>query len=189
MNGAITYATIPRWTAPASMINWHDPISAWTGLGTIASVLGLVLSIWLIVIAKGARKAARDAEHTVQTYMRKRGLVQELEAVNHRADQLGALLQHEQWFAVHMRIQEIQSICSEILSRWQDGLSDEKRGDLLRASELARSIAKRLPSGTDGKPTDTERGRLIEVQLKINGHISSALGEARKIEERTETQP
>jgi len=170
------------------MINWHDPMSVWTVLGTVASVLGVGVSIWLIFIAKGARKAAEDAEDTVQTYTRKRGLVEELEAVNHKADQLGAFIQHEQWFAVQMRIQEIQSVCSQILSRWADGLPEDRRSDLLRAAELARSIAKRLPtSGT--RPTDTERGKLIEVQLRVNGHISSALGEARKIEERTRTQP
>ena len=170
------------------MINWNDPISAWTAVGTIAGLLGLGLTIWLIVIAQGARAAARDAERSVQAYARKRGLVEELEIANHRADQLGALL-HEQWFAAQMRIQEIQSICSQILSRWADGLSDEKRGDLLRAAELARSIAKRLPPGSGTTPTEVERGKLVDVQLRVNGHISSALGEARKTEERTQTQP
>lgn len=170
------------------MINWHDPISVWTAVGTIASAVGLGISVWLIFITKGARKAAEDAEETVQTYTRKRDLVQELEAVNHRADQLGALLHHEQWFAAQMRIQEIQSSCSEILSRWPDGLPEEKRGDLLRAAELSRSIARRLPSDTQTRPTEAERGRLVDVQLKVNRHISSALGEARKTEERTRTQ-
>jgi hypothetical protein len=171
------------------MINWHDPISTWTAVGTIASVLGLGLSAWLIVIARGARAAARDAEQTVQIYTRKRGLVEELEVANHRADQLGALLQHEQWFAAQMRIQEIQSICSEILSRWADGLPEAKRSDLLRAAELARSVAKRLPAAGGSPPTESERGKLIDVQLRVNSHISSALGEARKLEERTRTQP
>ena len=99
------------------------------------------------------------------------------------------MLQHEQWFSAQLHIQEIQSRCSQIASRWQDGLPEEKLGDLLRAAELARSIAKRLPAGAGSRPTDTERGKLVDVQLRINGHIGSALGEARKIEERTRTQP
>ena len=50
------------------MINWQDPTFVWTAAGTVAGVAGLGLTIWLIVIATGARRAARNAEQTVQSY-------------------------------------------------------------------------------------------------------------------------
>jgi hypothetical protein len=139
------------------------------------------VSIYLIFVTRGARKAAQDAKDAVQAATRKRGLIEELENVNHKADQLGALLQHQQWFAVQMRIQEILTICTQVLSRWPDGLSEDKRDDLLTAAELARSISTKISASEfDG----SERGRLVGVQLKISTRISSALGEARKTEER-----
>jgi hypothetical protein len=167
------------------MINWNDPIFVWTAVGTTASVVGLALSGYVIHVTRGAREAARAAEVAAQKSVRKRSLVEELEGVNHKADQLGALLHHEQWFAVQMRIQEISTICSQILSRWPDGLSEEKRGDILKAAELARSIATRIVSAAD----IGSREKLVTVQLKLSGHISGALGEARKKEERTVSNP
>lgn len=133
-------------------------------------------------MTKGARRAARAAELAVQASARKRGLVEELENVHHKADQLGALLQHSQWFAVQMRIQEISAICSQILSRWPEGLSEEKRGSLTMAAGLARSIGTRI-SGSEFDAS--ECGKLVTVQLRLSDHISGALGEARKTEERT----
>ncbi len=154
----------------------------WTAVGTVAGVTGLGVSIYLIFVTRGARKAAQEAKATVQTATRKRSLIEELESVNNKADQLGALLQHEQWFAVQMRIQEILTICSQVLSRWPDGLSEEKRDDLLTAADLARSISTRVSAKEfDG----SERGKLVSVQLRLSTRISSALGEARKREERT----
>jgi len=165
------------------MINWHDPIFVWTAVGTVASVIGAALSIYVIRVTKGARRAARAAERAVQVSARKRGLVEELENVHHKADQLGALLQHSQWFAVQMRIQEISAICSQILSRWPDGLSEEKRGNLTMAAGLARSIGTRI-SASEPEFDASERGKLRTVQLRLSDHISGALGEAKKVEER-----
>ncbi|SPE43776.1 hypothetical protein SBA7_1750008 [Candidatus Sulfotelmatobacter sp. SbA7] len=164
------------------MINWHDPIFVWTAVGTVAGVVGVFLSLYVIRVTKGARKAARAAERAVQASARKRGLVEELENVHHKADQLGALLQHEQWFAVQMRIQEISAICSQILSRWPEGLSVEKRGNLTMAAGLARSIGTRISASEFNA---SERGKLVTTQLRLSDHISGALGEARKVEERT----
>jgi hypothetical protein len=164
------------------MINWQDPVFVWTAVGTAASVVGLAISIVLIFITSGARKAAEEAKAATETAARKRGLVEELENINHKADQLGVLLQHEQWFAVQMRVQEVLAICSQILSRWPDGLSEEKRNDLLSASQLVRSIASRLASK---EFSPAERKKLVDTQLKVSTRISFALGEAKNAMERT----
>jgi len=36
------------------MINWHDPIFVWTAVGTVASVIGVALSIYVIRVTRGA---------------------------------------------------------------------------------------------------------------------------------------
>jgi hypothetical protein len=168
------------------MINWHDPIFVWTAVGTVASVIGVFLSWYVIHVTRGARAAARAAEMAVQTSSRKRDLIEELEGLHHKADQLGALLHQEQWFAVQMRIQEISTICSQIVSRWPDGLSVKKRGDLLTAAEIARSIATAISTRQVGS---SDRGKLVDSQLRLGEHISGALGQARKAEERTVSNP
>lgn len=167
-------------------MNWKDPLTAWTVVGTIAGVAGFGISVALIFITSRAKDAAERAERTVQAFSRKRDLVEELEAVSHKADQLGALIQHEQWFAVQMRIQEIHATCIEARNRWPDGLTEEKRGDLLAAAELARSISDRVSAKDfDG----AERSRLARTQLKLSGRIVSALAEARMTQERTQLTP
>jgi hypothetical protein len=167
----------------ASMINWNDPLFVWTVVGTIAAVLGTTLGVYVLWVTWGARKAARAA----QSSARKRSLIEELEGASQKSNQLGDLLHHQQWFAVQMRIQEISSACIQILSRWPDGLSEEKRDDLVTAAQLARSIAARVSAtGFDGL---SERARLVGVQLRLSDRISSALGEARKTDERTPIQP
>jgi hypothetical protein len=164
------------------MINWHDPLFVWTVVGTVAAVAGTILGVYVLWVTWGARKAARAA----QASARKRSLVEELESANQKSNQLGDLLHHQQWFAVHMRIQEIQSVCTQILNRWPDGLSEKRRDDLVTAAQLARSIAARVSAtGFDGI---SERAKLVGVQLRLSDRISSALGEARKTDERTPIQ-
>lgn len=170
----------PVSTPPA--LNWHDPLVLWTVAGTIAGVVGVGISIYLIFVTKGARRAAREAREAVRSATQQRSLIEELETVNHKADQLGALVQHEQWFAVQERSREILIMCSQVLSRWPDGLSEEKRDDLLMAVDFARSIA---TTSSANQIDAADRKRLVNTQIRLSTRISSALGEARKLEERT----
>jgi len=57
----------------------------WTAVGTIAGVIGLILSVYVVIVARGAREAAEAARSLGQ----KRNLVEELENANQKIQQVG----------------------------------------------------------------------------------------------------
>jgi len=151
----------------------------WTVTGTIASVAGLGVSIWVLRVAKDAREAAQGA----RSHARKRNLIEELDSAYQKIQQVGNFIQQEQWAAVRIRTEEIQASCKLTLTRWPDHLSEERRNEVLSASSQMMSIAK-LASGATGPLTQQQKRWLSDAHMRASGHISSALGEARKEEER-----
>jgi len=65
------------------MIDW------WTVTGTLAGVAGFGLSIWVLVVARGARDAAQAA----RTLAQRRSLVEELEGAFQKVQQVGNFIQ------------------------------------------------------------------------------------------------
>jgi hypothetical protein len=82
-----------------------------------------------------------------------------------------------------MRTDEILATCKLALTRWPDGLSKERKDDVLTAIQLARSIAGKISTQTEFTPA--ERKRLSAAHSDLSDLIAAALGEARNIEERT----
>ena len=152
----------------------------WTIIGTVASVAGLGLGIWVLVVAKDARRAARE----MRAWARKRTLAEELQQAQQYIEQIGDFLHKKEWMAVRIRAQELMASCRECLTRWPDGLSEPRKDDVLSASRLVHSIADKAasPGAKDFKRIDLKR--LSTTQLDAAGLISSALGEARNREER-----
>lgn len=155
-------------------------MDGWTVTGTIASVGGLIVGIWVLIVAKGARKAARAA----QASGRRRDLVEELESASEKIQQVGNFIQQEQWEPVRMRTEEILKCCRTTLNRWPDHLSEQSRNQVMRASTLMHSIAGVIAGFGRAPITEQQRRTLSEVQMRASDHISSALGEARREQER-----
>ena len=155
-------------------------MDVWTVIGTIASVGGCGLGIWVLIVAKGARRAARDA----RAWARKKSLSEELQQAQQNIQQVGDFLHKKEWMAVRIRAQEIMASCRESLTRWPDGLSDARRDDVLSASRLVHSIADKAASPIANVFKQSELQRLSATQLEAAELISSALGEARNREEK-----
>jgi hypothetical protein len=151
-----------------------------TLIGTVASVLGLGVSVWVLFVARSARDAARET----RAWARRRSLADELNQAKQYIGQIGDFLHTQEWMAVRIRAHEVMTSCRESLSRWPDGLSEARRDDVLSASRLVYSIAEKAasPEANDFKPSDVKK--LSATQLEAAGLISSALGEARNREER-----
>ena len=154
----------------------------WTVIGTVASAIGLGVGVYVIFVAKGAREAAEAA----RALARKRSLVEELEGASQKIQQVGQFIQQEQWLAVRMRTEEILSVCKVTLSRWPDHLSMERRNEVITASSLVRSIAMTAAECASGVLTPKQKRSMNDAHLRASEHISSALGEARREEERSE---
>jgi len=152
----------------------------WTVVGTLASVVGVGVSVYVIFVARGARKAAEAA----RALGRKRDLVEELESASQKIQQVGNFIQQSQWTPVRMRTEEILSSCKLALSRWPDHLSESRRLDIITAARLMKSITLSVGSCTDSEMTGQQRRNIRDAHIRASGHISSALGEARREEER-----
>lgn len=150
---------------------------SWTVTGTVVSIIGTGISVYLIFVTRAARDAARAASAAA----RKRNLVEELESASQKTQQVGNFIQQDEWAAVRMRTEEIMVACKVALTRWPDHLTEERRNEVLKASTLMRSIA---TESANGAISPEQKRKISDAHIRASGHISSALGEARKAEER-----
>ena len=109
----------------------------WTIVGTLASLTGLGLGLYVLRVAKDARRAAREA----RVLARKRNLAEELEQARNNIEVIGDYLTKKEWMAVRIRAQEIMTRCRESLTRWPDGLSENRKNDVRNVSSLVHSLA------------------------------------------------
>jgi hypothetical protein len=149
-------------------------------VGAIASVAGFFLSLYVLRVAKGARKAAQEAK----ALARKRNLVEELDDASQKLQQVGNFLQQRQWVGVQIRAAEVLTICREAMTRWSDHLSDDRRSGVGIAVTQVQTIATQVAQIGQRDVTPRENKNLAEAHLSAAGHISAALGEARRKEER-----
>ena len=105
-----------------------------------------------------------------------------LESASHKIQQVGNFIQQEQWTAVRLRAEEILTSCKLTLTRWPDQLSEERRNEVLTASSLMRSITLATADSADG--VILQKKKISDAHIRASGHISSALGAARREEER-----
>lgn len=151
-----------------------------TVFGTVASVVGVLIGIWTLVTAMGAKEAAERASEAA----RNRSLVEELESAERKIHEIGAFLISDQWPFVQLRAMELASSCRTAVTRWPDGLSQEKANNLVEAQQIAASIASEASGARIKPPNIGGRKRLSDTQLNASGLISGALGEARANQER-----
>jgi hypothetical protein len=154
-------------------------------IGTVASVVGVIITVYALRAAQDARQAAREAQLAAESTARRRNLVEALDDISSKLQQLGHFLGQEQWIGVQIRKDEILSTCSAALKRWPDQLSEERRDDILQGTTLVESIATRSAQFSVAQPpTMTDKRRLAGTHLKASGLLNGALGEARRREER-----
>jgi hypothetical protein len=149
-------------------------------IGGVASVFGLIITVRVLFVARGARKAAEDA----RTLARRRNLVEELDDASAKLQQIGIFLHQQQWFGIQLRIDEVAAICRSAMTRWPDHLPEERKNNVLTAVQLMRSIAALSAELSVREPSSAETKKLKTTHSKASEMINDALGEARKEEER-----
>lgn len=153
--------------------------------GTLLSLVGVCLSIWVLSVAKDAKHAAEEAAELVSTAARKRDLVEALESMSQKIQQIGAFVQQEEWVAARMRVEEVLSACRIVLARWPDHFSSERRAGINYAIAQVGSIGKEIANNNKAAFTEQQKKRCTDSQMRASGHIHSALGEARRSLERS----
>jgi hypothetical protein len=142
--------------------------------GGIASVWGLGVSIYVLFVAKGARKAAEEARSIEQV----RTVLEELEAGAEKIGHLGLFAHGSNWDLVRLRAEEVMTSCRTIVARWgDDPVFRDSRNKLLMVATLMRSIIEEANKDT------VDSGRVIEAQLNASEKLSAVVGRVYKEKE------
>ena len=167
-------------------------------IGGVASILGLIYSILAYYAAQAAMRealaaknaaqdaaaASRQAADRASALARKRNLVEELDDIHHKLQLLGSFLGQQEWTGVQIRIDEVIAGCRETKERWPDHLSKKTLNGLNTALTQFQSIATVLVEMGQRKASIVEMKNLFGAYRTALGHVSDALGEARRREER-----
>lgn len=148
--------------------------------GGLVGAVGVLLTVWTLVSARGARKAAEEAS----SIGRKRNLVEELEDAASKMGQVGSWVRDEKWELVQLRSQEVLGISASVLSRWGDHLGDSAN-NLRTASTQLSSVARQTMASATKELSKKERQSIFDAQLRASELINDVLGCARRVEERS----
>ena len=148
--------------------------------GNVASVAGLVISIWVLVVARKARTAAEEA----RSIARLKSLVEVLAGTGDKIDQIGIFLRSGKWDLAQMCAQDILADCNLILTRWGDYLTPKATADLTEASTITRSILDVVDEAHVRQSNKEDRRGVLWAHRQIVSLINAVLGEARRTEER-----
>lgn len=150
--------------------------------GNVASVAGLAVSVWVLFVAKKARKAAEEARSAA----RLKNLVEALEEASAKALQIGIFLRAEKWDVVHLLVGEVLNVCKLIRSRWGESLPERAGLDLDEVAIIAKSIAGVADEASMRQLDERERRQAASAQVELNGLLAGILGSARRAEEKGE---
>jgi hypothetical protein len=148
--------------------------------GNLASVLGLGVSVWVLVVAQKAREAAEEARGAA----RLKSLLEELELANNKSQLLGVFLIQRKWEIVQLLVDEALGACQSALARWGDHLTHSKNS-LLDVCTVFRSISEACLSSTTRPVSEEEWQQTMRAQREARELISVVLGQVRKAEERS----
>jgi hypothetical protein len=149
--------------------------------GNIASVWGLFIGIYVLVVATGARRAAEGARHR----SRQRSLTEELEEARNSVRQIGHFIMAGNWDVVRIKAEEVLNSCRSAMQRWdEDPLSKKAKNRLITVATVTRSIAERAATAELSPLSVEEREEIAAAQLKAGELLSALLGESRGLQEK-----
>lgn len=148
--------------------------------GNVASVAGLIVSVWVLFVAKNAKKAAEEARSAA----RLKSLVEVLEDASDKHRQVGLYLRARDWNALHLLAQEVSDRCWQVSARWGDHLAPARKSNLMEAARIAGSLASFAATASMRQLDEEQLRRASDSYQDASKLISIVLGEAQKVEER-----
>jgi hypothetical protein len=149
-----------RWgdVVAAFQRNWRDdPASLWA----------LVIAVYVLVVAIGARRAAQDA----RSAERLRTALAGLEDAAAKCIQVGQFARNQQWAVVELRAQEVMACCRSTLAAWGNTPAlRESRIKLLEVATLMESIIE------ESRSANVNRRTILDAQLKSDVKLSVVVG-------------
>jgi hypothetical protein len=133
-----------------------------TNWGNIASVIGVVISVFTL---RSARKASRAAEEAKQ-YILIRTMSQDLSHAEQLAADIYAALKGSNHDAAGMRCRDLNDLVQRFSARWASQLSEQSRNNMLRAREKLTGLERGFEKMLD--PSDQDKTvRLLRVSREV----------------------
>jgi hypothetical protein len=158
---------------------WEFASKNW---GSIASVLGLIISAMTLLVARKAKASADAAKREVH----RRNRAEDLQDAHTKSHQVGLFIRDNKWDIVFLRAQEIVTACSMILRRWNADLSETSKGQIVLARAQAGSIVKVAMRANLAPPGRQEVLNISAAQRRLNELLSSEWGESLRAIESSE---
>jgi hypothetical protein len=135
-------------------------------IADIASIAGLAISIWTLIVATGAQKAAKEAREAV----RKGNAAEEFRSLSGIADEFLSHVEDDQVPAAILRARDLMSAMSLASRRWGRFLSVEARNNFEEAYGQISVISRSLSA--NGAPSNPQQK---EKMLKICHSVIKAM--------------
>lgn len=139
--------------------------------GNIASVWGLVVSVYVLFVAKGARKAAQDAVSAEKL----RTALAGLEDAAKKNNDVGQFARVQKWDVVELRALEVLACCRATLAVWGDNkaLIDSRRN----LNDVANQMLSIVEESRANNPT---RKTILDAQLRSHQKLAVVVGRIQK---------
>jgi hypothetical protein len=142
----------------------------------IASIVGAALSLWTLIVATSAKKAAIAASKATQA----RGVESELEVACARADQLADLLRQGRNAEATLRCDDLITSLAELQQHRRLHLESKSHDQLQTVRVQALTVGQVIGA----QPEDDHRGQVKTVQERIVIPLHTILGTVRyKVDE------
>jgi hypothetical protein len=137
----------------------------------IASIVGLAVSVWTLVVATGARRAAREAREAV----RKGNAAEEFKNLSRVADEFLSHVEADQVPGALMRARDLMSAISLASHRWGRFLTVQGRNNFEEAYSQISVISRSL--STNGAPaTPQQKDKLLKICHGVVGAMTKETG-------------
>lgn len=153
-----------------------------TSWGDIATLIGLLVSIWVLIVARKAKEAA-DA---VRAEAHLRNISEDLLEMQRKSEQVGIFISENKWDVVYLRAQEVAGACSVVKERWRE-LSEESKKNILAAQIQFGEIARVAVSAKAGAPSTKRVLGLSKAHQAAHDLVSAELGIALGAVERSKS--
>lgn len=146
--------------------------------GNIASVLGFFLSIYVLIVARGARAAAREAVSAE----RFRTALGDVEDAAKKCGQVGLFAQQANWPLANLQATEVATLCRTTIARWEnDDDLEDSRNELLKVTTNMRTILEETDKPAPDKTT------ILKAQRKSDDKLAAVVGRMKAREESRST--
>jgi hypothetical protein len=139
--------------------------------GAIASVAGLLVAIWTLTVAKGARKAAQEARESI----RLGNAAEEFATLNRMAAEFLGYVENSHTEAAALRARDLVVGVVAAKERWRRFLTDDRIARLEEAS-LQVGVISRSLMAKEEPPTPTEKQRLLRFSHEVVRVIAEEAG-------------